>query len=160
MQLAEEGHDAARGRSGFMVCVALRAVVSVEVGVTTGAQRCAPQPSMGRPSGRSESMKNLWTLFLACIIAVAGLANLPSVSAHECESYDGKKCDPDGCKDGENHKHTHLRRWYEGDDESCTSSVTPNDPNGCSILGVDDWPEALCDILDENLRAPAAVEAP
>lgn len=62
-----------------------------------------------------------------CLISVAFVATLvPSASAHTCRAYDDR-CDPNGCKEGEDHDHTRLHHWPE-EDESCISKKKDPEP--------------------------------
>lgn len=86
----------------------------------------------------------LKTVWIGLLLATAALAVSPSAEAHECANYSG--CDASNCPEGEDHDHTDYNRV--GRDGHCESSSHPEDPNGCSIFGIDDWPELVCDLID------------
>lgn len=64
--------------------------------------------------------------------------------AHECSSYDRDACNPDSCRDGENHHHTHMRHWWEGKDEYCQSKARP-ERDDCYV-GPVRVPDIICEV--------------
>lgn len=96
-----------------------------------------------------------WKAMLTCtmtLLSALAVTAAPA-AAHECESYNGSECDPDECKDGENHKHTHLKYWWEpGEDESCASTKSGEPP--CRVLN-QDVPQILCDLSGDVDSQPS-----
>lgn len=87
------------------------------------------------------------TILLAAALAMVIPA--PLAAAHTCAAYDG--CDAGSCVDGQNHSHTDYN-YQPFRDEHCSSSANPSQPTGCSMLGIDDWPKKICDLVDEHFQ--------
>lgn len=79
-------------------------------------------------------------MLIGMLVTSAWVATLGSVAAHKCESYERSECNPDKCVEGEDHRHTHLRHWWEGENEMCETKSQRED-DGCTVLGITlpDW---------------------
>lgn len=86
---------------------------------------------------------------LALVTAGFAVFALPKASAHTCASY-SDTCNPDGCKEGEDHDHT--RYHWIGEDEHCESHKKDPEPSCkgslierliCVIIGPSDLTDEL-----------------
>lgn len=91
--------------------------------------------------------KNLCAVVVAATMMLAGVAASasPLASAHTCEGYTG--CDADGCKDGEDHKHTD-KNWV-GEDEYCESHAVTEDPDACEYNNIE-FPPIVCRLIEDD----------
>jgi hypothetical protein len=85
-------------------------------------------------------------LIASVLIVSSVIVVVPDAAAHSCTSETDPNCDPNGCKDGEDHDHTKRNKWPKRD-ESCTSEAEKPVEMGCSYNGVS-FPEVACRVLE------------
>lgn len=90
------------------------------------------------------------TYALAFVLFAAGFGGVTGVAeAHKCDNYDRESCDPTACEEGENHKHTLRKKWYDpSKDESCESKADPQSDD-CEYNDIE-FPSLVCRLLEDT----------